>query len=61
MSFYVVLHPNSNSNPSSKFRVVFFSEWVENGTYRYTAFDTFEAAYAYRDQKNGALVGAVQD
>lgn len=53
---YVILYPNSNSNPSDNYRVVLFSEWndhMDNGTtYVSTDFNTLSAALAERDYRN---------
>lgn len=55
---YVVQRPNSSSNPSSRYRVVDFDDWIKyiNGASQLLSvagsFDTYEEATTRRDELN---------
>ncbi|TDD97165.1 hypothetical protein [Actinomadura rubrisoli] len=55
---FVILQPNSSTNPSDKYRVVDNADWmafINGGTKRvaYTSHDTYEEAEKARDRANG--------
>jgi hypothetical protein len=57
---YLILQPNSLTNLSDQYRVVFSRDWVKytNGsatTYPFTAHDTYVSAVQDRDQRNEQL------
>lgn len=57
---YIILQPNSQTNPSDKYRVVFNDDWMRyvNGatrTYAFTAFDTYDEAETVADEANRVL------
>ncbi len=54
---HIVLHPNSGTNKSDKYRVVKSEDWVRyvNGAtpgYAFTTHDTYAEAEAVRDKAN---------
>ena len=53
----IVMRPHSQTNPSDKFRVTHYQDWIHfiNGattSYGYVAFDTYEEAEKARDTIN---------
>ncbi|MFC4089329.1 hypothetical protein [Micromonospora sp. GCM10011541] len=58
MATFVILQPNSNTNPTGKYRVVEFDDWLESGNlfYGYTPHDSYEAAKQDADARNRAAL-----
>lgn len=55
----VVLHPNSNTNSSDKYRVVWDTDWMHfvnqaSTSYAFTEHTTYQEAVAQRDTLNKA-------
>lgn len=54
---YVAIYPYSNTNPTNKYRVAKSVDWrdfIDGGTtqYKFTEFDSMDAACAERDKLN---------
>ncbi len=57
---FIVLLPQSRTNPSDKYCVVEYNEWLayvneEVDEYDYVEFDTFEVAEKFKDESNRGL------